>query len=305
LETSRASLLASQKGLAPPVVVDPRCASILFALAAASALLASLLAAAAPPHFHVGAMAAAPPWTPAAEAEAAARAYLARTHSRVAVRADLSADGAARGFVALPASGGGAADAVIYALNRGDRDLRVSVGAARVDLARAFAGAEAGAEAVPLPGLRFVAVDMLPCPGLTSRGEDGSGSGGAGEEGAGAGAGAGTDADAIAGAGPGEVAGAGEGGGAQLLRGWTVLARTPTSSLPASAPGVRALLLRDGRLRLELRTRAFALAGAVRPQLLAAAGVHHMADAAAPAGSWFQVRGEIALELDITACVAD
>ena len=237
-------------------------------------------------------------WTPAAEAEAAARAFLARAHGRVAVRADLSADGAARGFVGRPVKGGGgSADAVTYALSRGDRDLRVSVGAARIDVARAFAGVDAGADAVPLPGLRYVAVDMLPCPGLTSRGEDGSGTEGAAGEGAAASADGGAGAAAAA---------AGEGGANHpLLRGWTVLARTPTSSLPATAEGVHAWLLRDGRLRVELRTRAFALAGAVRPHLLAAAGVHEMADAAAPAGTWFQVREDIELTLNLTARVAD
>ena len=173
----------------------------------------------------------APPaaWTPAAEAEAAARAFLARAHGRVAVRADLSADGAARGFVGRPVNGGGgSADAVTYALSRGDRDLRVSVGAARIDVARAFAGVDAGADAVPLPGLRYVAVDMLPCPGLTSRGEDGSGTEGAAGEGAAASADGGAGAAAAA---------AGEGDANHpLLRGWTVLARTPTSSPPSPPP---------------------------------------------------------------------
>ena len=89
------------------------------------------------------------------------------------------------------------------------------------------------------------------------------------------------------------------------MRGWTVLARTPTSSLPCAAEGVKVWLLRDGRLRVELNTGAFALSGAVRPALLAAAGVHYVADASAPQGTWFQVRQPIQLVLDVTAGVEE
>ena len=221
-------------------------------------------------------MAAPPLWTPAAAAEAAARRFLARTGGRVEVRADLSpapsSGGGGSGFVARPVVG--LQPAVIYALDRGaDLDLRISVGAtARVDRAAAFAAAADGADAVPLPGLKYVAVDMLPCPGLVL---DTGAAGGEASAAAVEAGGAAAAAAAAAGAAPA----ADEPGEEDGVRGWTVLARTPTSSLPAAAEGVKVWLLRDGRLRVELSTGAFALAGAVRPALLAAAGVHLVADA--------------------------
>ena len=245
-------------------------------------------------------MAAPPPWTPAAAAEAAARRFLARTGGRVEVRTDLSSGGGGggSGFVARPVVG--LQPAVIYALERGDDlDLRISVGAiARVDRAAAFAAAADGADAVPLPGLKYVAVDMLPCPGLVldTGAACGAASSAAAVEADGAAAAAAAAGAAPAADAPGEEDG---------VRGWTVLARTPTSSLPAAAEGVKVWLLRDGRLRVELSTGAFALAGAVRPALLAAAGVHHVADASAPMGTWFQVRQPIQLVLDVTAGIED
>ena len=75
------------------------------------------------------------------------------------------------------------------------------------------------------------------------------------------------------------------------LPGWEVRPQTPTSSLEK---GVQILAYRDGKIKLLVRTKFFALYGR-DPAVVVPA------DAPAPPGSYFQIRREFPLDLTLEA----